>query len=235
MRTIFATLTLLTLTATSTLAQQVRQAPPGPGYQKVSKLVPLPDFIPGLGTLYVDPKTLPAGPFLAYDHQGRLVSTIYMIPMKSMEVQVKFADLAAPGGVVDHVNLTLTPGILAFRTRIITSCFGTCRSSGNRAFCEIGPKSKGADRAIEGRGVPTRMARLDGRGRNQCGGARARWGADVRRKLSQAQARYQTVPNGQQRCGICLQFRPPNSCDLVDGPIDPTGWCQFFAARDDAH
>jgi hypothetical protein len=29
-----------------------------------------------LGTLYVDPETLPAGPFLAYDHQGKLVSTV---------------------------------------------------------------------------------------------------------------------------------------------------------------
>ena len=28
---------------------------------------PAPDFLPGMGTLYVDPKTLPAGPFLGYD------------------------------------------------------------------------------------------------------------------------------------------------------------------------
>ncbi|MEZ4547090.1 MAG: hypothetical protein R3B51_04930 [Thermodesulfobacteriota bacterium] len=40
-------------------------APPGGKYQKVSSLVELPDFIPGLGVLYVDPATLPAGPFLA--------------------------------------------------------------------------------------------------------------------------------------------------------------------------
>ena len=37
----------------------------------------LPDFLPGLGTLYVNPSTLPEGPFLAYDHAGKLVSTIY--------------------------------------------------------------------------------------------------------------------------------------------------------------
>ena len=33
------------------------QEPPGGNYKKVSTLVPLPDFIPGLGTLYVDPDT----------------------------------------------------------------------------------------------------------------------------------------------------------------------------------
>ena len=41
--------------------------PPSGAYKKVSTLVPLPDFVPGLGTLYVDPATLPAGPFLAYE------------------------------------------------------------------------------------------------------------------------------------------------------------------------
>ena len=40
-------------------------APPGGDYQKASELVGLPDFVPGLGTLYVRPKTLPAGPYLA--------------------------------------------------------------------------------------------------------------------------------------------------------------------------
>src|SRR5947207_15211594 len=58
--------------------------PPSGAYKKVSTLVPLPDFVPGLGTLYVDPATLPAGPFLAYDHQGTLVSSIYMMPPQNM-------------------------------------------------------------------------------------------------------------------------------------------------------
>ena len=70
----------------------------------------LPDFLPGLGTLYVNPKTLPEGPFLAYDHQGKLVSTIYMIPMKDLTAEKKWADLAAPGGRVDHVSLYFNAG-----------------------------------------------------------------------------------------------------------------------------
>jgi hypothetical protein len=88
----------------------VTSAPPGGAYKKVSELVKLPDFIPGLGTLYVDPKTLPAGPFLAYDHEGKLVSTIYMIPMKDITEQKKFDQLAAPGGTVDHVSLYYNAG-----------------------------------------------------------------------------------------------------------------------------
>src|SRR3546814_8079185 len=72
----------------------VQKAPPGGDYKKVSTLVPLPDFLPGLGTLYVDPATLPAGPFLAYDRSGKLVSTIYMIPLEDIEAHKKFDDLA---------------------------------------------------------------------------------------------------------------------------------------------
>jgi hypothetical protein len=78
---------------TAMAASDSSMAPPT-GYQKVSSLVKLPDFLPGLGTLYVQPATLPAGPFLAYDRDGRLVSTIYMIPLKDIQAQKKFEDLA---------------------------------------------------------------------------------------------------------------------------------------------
>jgi len=85
-------------------------APPGGPYQKVSALVPLPDFIPGLGTLYVDPKTLPAGPFLAYDRQVNLVSSVYMIPMKDLAAHKPFEKLAAASARVDHVDLYYNAG-----------------------------------------------------------------------------------------------------------------------------
>ena len=39
--------------------------PPGGDYRRVSELVRFPDFYPGLGRLYVQPKTLPLGPFRA--------------------------------------------------------------------------------------------------------------------------------------------------------------------------
>ena len=94
----------------ATPAFAVETAPPGGDYKKVSDLVKLPEFLPGLGTLYVDPKTLPAGPFLAYDHDGKLVSTIYMIPIKDITDHKKFEDLKAPGGNVDHVDMYYNAG-----------------------------------------------------------------------------------------------------------------------------
>ncbi len=84
--------------------------PPGGTYKKVSSLVPLPDFIPGLGTLYVDPATLPAGPFLAYDHQGDLVSSIYMIPLKDLNSHKGFNNLAVAHEKVDHVDVVFNAG-----------------------------------------------------------------------------------------------------------------------------
>ena len=86
------------------------KAPPGGDYQQVSKLVALPDFLPGLGTLYVQPATLPAGPFLAYDRDGRLVSTIYMIPVKDIEAQKKFDDLAVGTSDVVDVDMYYNAG-----------------------------------------------------------------------------------------------------------------------------
>jgi hypothetical protein len=86
-------------------------APPSGGaYKKVSTLVALPDFVPGLGTLYVDPATLPAGPFLAYDHQKNLVSSIYMIPLKDMNAQKAFSNLKVAQERVDHVDIVFNAG-----------------------------------------------------------------------------------------------------------------------------
>lgn len=110
MRSAIAAVAILAFAAMPAAAQNVMKAPPGGDYKKVSSLVKLPDFLPGLGELYVNPKTLPAGPFLAYDHSGKLVSTIYMIPLKDMDGQKKFDDLAAPGGKVDHVSMYYNAG-----------------------------------------------------------------------------------------------------------------------------
>jgi hypothetical protein len=91
-------------------AQAEMMAPPGGKFQAVSKLVPLPDFIPGIGTLYVDPATLPAGPFLAYDKAGQLVSSVYMIPLEDMQNKKSFSNLGAAHQQVDHVDLYFNAG-----------------------------------------------------------------------------------------------------------------------------
>ena len=86
------------------------KAPPGGAYKEVSTLVPLPSFLPGLGTLYVDPATLPAGPFLAYDNQGKLVSSIYMIPLKDLNGQKAFTGLTVAHERADHVDVVFNAG-----------------------------------------------------------------------------------------------------------------------------
>ena len=83
---------------------------PGGDYRKVSELVALPDFIPGMGTLYVQPDTLPAGPFLAYDRDGDHVSTIYMIPLDRMNEKAAWKGLSARGRSVRSVDLEYNPG-----------------------------------------------------------------------------------------------------------------------------
>ena len=100
----------LTLAVHATPAQAQATAPPGGDYKKVSTLVALPDFLPGLGTLYVKPSTLPAGPFLAYDRDGKLVSSVYMIPLKDLEAHKGFNNLVAAQEKVDHVDMYFNAG-----------------------------------------------------------------------------------------------------------------------------
>jgi hypothetical protein len=111
MRSLLATIGIAAMLASPAMAaDNVAKAPPGGTYKKVSELVKLPDFLPNLGQLFVDPKTLPAGPFLAYDHDGKLVSTIYMIPVGELDQHKAFNGLASPGGTVDHVSLYFNAG-----------------------------------------------------------------------------------------------------------------------------
>lgn len=111
MRTITTVFVLaLALTVAAPAARAQNTAPPGGDFQKVSDLVELPEFLPGLGVLYVDPGTLPAGPFLAYDREGSLVSTIYMVPLDALHDGHAFAGLDAADAAVDHVDVQHNAG-----------------------------------------------------------------------------------------------------------------------------
>jgi hypothetical protein len=110
LRNTLAAAALLCLAGLPVDAAPPDQAPPPAPFRKVSELVKLPDFLPGMGTLYVDPKTLPAGPFLAYDHRGKLVSTIYMVPLKDLNEHKRFAGLSAVDAKVDHVDMYFNAG-----------------------------------------------------------------------------------------------------------------------------
>lgn len=81
-------------------------------FKKVSTLVKLPEFLPGLGVLYVEPATLPVGPFLGYDKKGHLVNVIYMVPLKDLNDHKNFEDLGAKLGdlKVNHTDFVYNPG-----------------------------------------------------------------------------------------------------------------------------
>jgi hypothetical protein len=53
----------------------------------------------------------------------------------------------------------------------------------------------------------------------------------AQQKISQADAKYQATPKGDQRCDACVNFQPPNACKFVQGDISPSGWCQLFAKK----
>jgi hypothetical protein len=84
--------------------------PPGGDYKRVNELVRFPDFYPGLGRLYVQPNTLPLGPFRAYDRQGFLVSTIYMVPIKDLDAHKMMEIVEGTPVPVNHVDIHYTSG-----------------------------------------------------------------------------------------------------------------------------
>jgi len=88
--------------------------PPGGKFQKVSQIVHFPDFIPGLGVLYVQPDTMPIGPYYGYDRRGHLVNTIYMVPLRVFEEHQVIKMIEGARLPVDHVVISYTaphPGV----------------------------------------------------------------------------------------------------------------------------
>jgi len=67
------------------------------------------------------------------------------------------------------------------------------------------------------------------------------WSAGVPRaaaqKSSKASLSYQEHPHDGKKCGDCRHFTPGSdpsdagTCALVDGSIQPTGWCTAFSPR----
>lgn len=51
-------------------------------------------------------------------------------------------------------------------------------------------------------------------------------------KMAQSVAGYQeqSTKDGQQ-CSACSLFQPPNACQLIDGTINPSGWCRYFVKK----
>ncbi|HEV8441729.1 MAG TPA: high-potential iron-sulfur protein [Methylomirabilota bacterium] len=77
---------------------------------------------------------------------------------------------------------------------------------------------------------PTRRALLGGALAAAIVGV-ASVGAEAQVKAPQKAVEYQEKPKGNQECDNCLQFQPPNACKLVDGKINPKGWCKLYAPK----
>lgn len=88
----------------------LRQSPPPAPYIQVGDALPLPEFIPGLGTLFVNPETLPAGPFLAYDREGKLSATVYMTPLEDLENGTSHDNLHVGAHNVTDVDIYYNAG-----------------------------------------------------------------------------------------------------------------------------
>jgi hypothetical protein len=55
--------------------------------------------------------------------------------------------------------------------------------------------------------------------------------AQAQSKIAQSMVQYQKEPKDGNHCAICAQFQPPNACQVVEGVIDPNGWCIAFAPK----
>ena len=50
-------------------------------------------------------------------------------------------------------------------------------------------------------------------------------------KMAPTAVAYQEMPNGDHKCGICNFYVDPNACKLVDGTINPEGWCKLWSKK----
>jgi hypothetical protein len=55
--------------------------------------------------------------------------------------------------------------------------------------------------------------------------------AQIAKKTQQKNVSYQQSPKDGKQCNLCLHFQAPNSCRVVDGEINPGGYCVLFAKK----
>ncbi|QXX74890.1 hypothetical protein [Methylovirgula sp. HY1] len=49
--------------------------------------------------------------------------------------------------------------------------------------------------------------------------------------VSKVAVAYQDGPHGSQRCDTCRLFKPPGSCQVVQGTISPSAWCRLWGPK----
>jgi hypothetical protein len=56
--------------------------------------------------------------------------------------------------------------------------------------------------------------------------------ANAQEKMSKHEAEYQDGPKDIRMCATCTLFEPPKSRKIVEGDVNPNGWCKAFALAD---
>jgi hypothetical protein len=55
--------------------------------------------------------------------------------------------------------------------------------------------------------------------------------AAAQQKVKPAMVQYQQTPKNKQECDTCLHWVPPDQCKMVEGKINPKGWCSLYALK----
>jgi High potential iron-sulfur protein len=50
-------------------------------------------------------------------------------------------------------------------------------------------------------------------------------------KFSQAMAKYQPTPRGADRCANCSLYESAGTCRVVEGKVEPNGWCSLYVRK----
>ena len=48
-------------------------------------------------------------------------------------------------------------------------------------------------------------------------------------KITKLEANYVSQSSSRNICKDCDHYRYPNSCEIVEGFISPSGWCKYFS------
>jgi len=79
---------------------------------------------------------------------------------------------------------------------------------------------------------PTSRRRVLQTGLGLVAAAGAVTAATAQEKLAQNLVQYQTTPKDGAICSKCVNWAPPNACNIVAGTINPNGWCVAYAPKD---
>ena len=51
-------------------------------------------------------------------------------------------------------------------------------------------------------------------------------------KIAQNLVQYQEGPKDGAKCNLCVNWVEPNACTIVEGKINPAGWCIAYAPKE---